>query len=183
MELNGNLIVKLQNHLKKSVNLYSSHALHRRGLNNTENIFGWPMHLTTYLMHSHISTLTLNRSQWSLLIFIYRIFPRKTLLTFLPDDNQCGRLCVVWQVINYLSSLNKQPQVQASPSILWVRYLLTRARVFVARGYIKFHIKDSKSWCNQAETSPLITHTAFRSSIKKWKHQLDIFFLWLHTSP
>lgn len=104
--------------------------------------------LTTDLLHFHISTLSLNRSQRSMLIIIYRIVPWKTLLTFLPDDNQCRRLCVVWQVINYLFSLNKQPQVQASPSILWVCYLLMRARVFVARGYTKYHIKDSKSWCN-----------------------------------
>lgn len=74
-------------------------------------------------------------------------FRGKPLLTFLPDENQCGLLCVVWQVINYLSSLNKHPQVQAFPSILRVRYLLTRARVFVARGYAKCHIQDSKSRC------------------------------------
>lgn len=66
-------------------------------------------------------------------------------------------LCVVWPVLNYLSSLSKHPQVQVSSSILWVflSYLLTKVRLIFARGYLKCHIQDSDCTWNKLDRPSL----------------------------
>lgn len=77
-------------------------------------------------------------------------------------------LCVVWPVLNYLSSLSKHPQVQVSSSILWVflSYLLTKVRLIFARGYLKCH-PGSRLYLEQ-------TRQTFPARVEKKEEENDI---------